>query len=686
MNIEMRNALKALFYSILAVSFIAGSFITFAPKSARAVSGGVTLFLSPPSGGFVVGSTFTVSVLLDTGGNSINALQADISFPPDKLQVVSPSLGYSIINVWTNQPRFDNQQGTLSFQGGLPNPGINTSKGVVATITFRVKSIGQSLVRILDSSKVLLNDGLGTDILTNRGNGIYQLTLPPPRGPFIVSETHPEQSHWYANSSVALQWSDPFPVEGYSYMVNDEPIDIPDNTSEGTRANIVYKGLSDGTHFFHIKALRSGVWGETSHYAVNIDATPPADFPIEISPSSYTSNRQPLIHFLTTDAVSGMDHYEVKIVPRFITTAVGAADGAKQSFFTEANSPFSTQLQVGTYDVLVRAYDKAGNYREKTQSLHIVTPLLQILGIDLLPRWVMILLGLALLSLLSYLAIRIWRWSTAVHLRYSLGALKDPEIMRRIKELQQKRSGYFKNLIIFLCLAVTFFGFASTGKAQTALLAPPVISTVAKDISNEEIFYVGGKAVAPGGSVIIYLQNLHDGETFSAATVVDSKGDWFYSFDNFLSPGQYLVWVQLKVGAETSAPSSQQQITVSQTAIQFGASRLSYETLYLVFVFILLISIIVLLAFILYHGYHGRIKHQKLRKEILEAEEAIKRGFLLLRRDLQAELEVVKRDKGGSADSIEGRAKEAQLVKDLEWVNKYIEKEIRDVERLISSE
>ncbi len=681
----MKNAPKALISLWLAVFMLAGILLPSFAHDAAAASNGATLFLSPPTGTFVVGGTFTVSVILNTNGSSINALEADLSFPPDKLQVVSPSLGYSIISVWTNQPKFDNQIGTLSFQGGLPTPGINTTKGVVATITFRVKSIGQALIKILDTSRVLLNDGLGTDILTNRGDGIFDLTLPPPRGPFVISETHPDQSRWYQGASVAFRWTNDFPVTGYSYILNDEPIDVPDDTSEGVNPYVTYKALGDGTHFFHVKAFRSGVWGETSHYAINIDATPPAEFPIEISPSTYTSNRHPLLNFSTTDSTSGMDHYELKIAPRFISDASGSG-GGKQPFFTEATSPYLTDLQIGTYDIIVRAYDRAGNFREVTQRLSVVTPLLQILGINLLPKWATILVGLMLLLCLSYAAWRLWRWHRSVEIKHMLGAIKDPEIVKKIRELQE-RGGSLKNLIVLLCIAVSLFGFAPKGHAQqSSLLAPPVITTISRDISNEEILYVGGKAVAPGGSVIIYLQNLQDGETFSNNVTVDNKGDWFYSFGKFLNPGEYLLWAQLKIGSETSAPSAQQQITVLQTAIQLGASRISYETLYLTFVLILFLALLGAIGSILYHGYHGRKKNRKLVKEVLEAEEAIKRGFLILRRDLQAELEVVRRGKMNADMSIDERAKEAQLMKDLDWVSKTIEKEVRDIERFTNSD
>lgn len=643
---------------------------------------GASLYLSPASGTFTVGSTFTVSVILDTNGHSINALEASLAFPADKLQVVSPTLGSSVISVWTNQPKFDNQNGTLSFQGGIPDPGIKTSSGVVATVTFRVKSVGQALVRFLDRSKVLLNDGLGTDVLTNTGNGIYDLSLPPPRGPIVVSQTNPDQARWYPSRTVVLRWTNSNSVDGYSYVLNQEPIDIPDDISEGEKNNVVYKNLPDSLRFFHVKALQGGVWGDTTHFAVKIDSLPPADFPIEISPSSRTSNRHPLINFLTTDNLSGIDHYELKIIPLYIQEIPAQVTG--QPFFIEAGSPYSTELKLGRYQVIVRAYDKAGNFREVSKKLSIVTPILEILGFQFLPHWLVVVLGIIILIISIYFGIKIWRWHNYVHIRRIAGALNDPTIVEKLKRLREKQSRYFKNLIIFLaCLATIAVGF-SAGKTQASeVAAPPIVTTISKNISNEEIFYIGGKSLIIGSEVIVYIQNLYDGQAFSEVVGVDKKGDWFYSYPKLLSAGKYLVWTQSRIGSEFSAPSAQSEINVTQTAIQLGSSRLSFETLYLVFMILFLITLSMVGVFIAYHGYHGRKKHKSLMKEILEAEESIKRGFLILRRDLQSELAVLNQAKIKNRLSPEEIEKEKQLVKDLEWVNQLIEKEVRDIERLM---
>jgi len=67
----------------------------------KAQAAGASIFFSPTSGTFQVGSTFDVSVVINNGNNAINAVESKITFPKDKLHVVSPSIGKSFISVWT---------------------------------------------------------------------------------------------------------------------------------------------------------------------------------------------------------------------------------------------------------------------------------------------------------------------------------------------------------------------------------------------------------------------------------------------------------------------------------------------------------------------------------------------------------------------------------------------------------
>ncbi len=85
----MNKFLACLFISILCFTNILFT---------NAQEGGASIYFSPASGTFYVGSTFDVSVFVNTNGNDVNAVRVDLKFDPKKLQVASPTAGKSFIH------------------------------------------------------------------------------------------------------------------------------------------------------------------------------------------------------------------------------------------------------------------------------------------------------------------------------------------------------------------------------------------------------------------------------------------------------------------------------------------------------------------------------------------------------------------------------------------------------------
>jgi len=666
---------------------------------AKTHAAGSSLYLGPTTGTFAIGDTFTVGIYLNTNGEAVNALEADLAFPHDKLQVVSPSSSKSFIQTWITQPTYSNSNGTLHFAGAIPTPGIVTSDGLVSSITFRVINTGTAVIRFEDTSRVLLNDGQGTDVLHQKTDGIYYLTLPPPQGPIVTSPTNPDQSKWYTNDSAVFRWeaSPPAP-QGFSYILSDAPVDLPDDISEGTKNFISYSNLSDGTHYFHIKTLRDGVWGGVTHFAVRIDHTPPAAFTITISPNSYTSNRNPVIQFQTTDAASGIDHYELKLIS--LDQSSPQAMGEEQPFFIEASSPYTQTLSLGSYDVIVRAYDFAGNFYQATERLTVVNPIFEVIGREglrvaglfVLPWWVVVFVLIIILAVLLY-ALRIfWHLHRDIEKRLEDGAAQHPEIAKKLQELKEKQRAYEQALkrlvVLFLAIGCSWsFGFhavraaASPNPAASDLtVSPPIVNLAPSSISNDEILYLGGWANVPSASVVIYIEQTETGNTFSGSATTGSDGNWFYSFPQLLDPGHYVAWAELKSGVALSPPSARVSVTVTPTALRIGNVRLDYQELYLILFIVFLLVALALVASIVYHGYGFRRKKAKLAEAIHDAEESLRRGFAMLRRDIELQIATIQKAKLEGALSDEEKSREEKLMSDLQETNDYIGKEIWKIE------
>jgi Cohesin domain len=325
----------------------------------------VEVSLSPHNASFTEGSTFQVPILINTKDRSINGIEIKINFDKNKLAIVSPTGNTSIIGVWAEPPSFDNTRGTASYVGIIPN-GIVTESGLVGTITFKAKATGLAVVSITSNSRILLNDGLGTTAQADLGRAEYTILGKAPEGVQIFSETHPVQSNWYNNNTPVLSWQKDDGVTAFSFVLDNKPNTIPDNSIEGSEVTKSFETLTDGLWYFHIKAIKNGVWGTTGHFLLRIDTNPPAKFNPETNflTSSQSSTDRTLVSFFTTDNLSGLDHYEIGIIDKNQPVT-------ESPIFVQAESPFQVPLnENGKLEVIVRAIDKAGNVRDQSVEAH----------------------------------------------------------------------------------------------------------------------------------------------------------------------------------------------------------------------------------------------------------------------------------------------------------------------------
>jgi hypothetical protein len=394
-KIQKANNKKVIWFSVgLALLFSVGL-----AKSARAA--GASLYLAPSEGTFFVGSTFTVSIYVNTKGNEINALQVDLSFDPNILQITSQTSGKSFVAEWLTPPSYSNTGGTINFVGGIPG-GIKTSSGLISTVTFRAKSPGKTEIKFQDASRVFLNDGKGTPLTTTISNGSYEIVVAPPEGPKIFSPTHPDSEIWYGNSNPVFSWEKEEGVTDFSFTLDQNPQGIPNNESKGTANTASFEGVNSGIWYFHLKAKKGNVWGKVSHFMIRIDNIPPQNLDLRIDKNYF-------IYFSAKDVFSGIDHYEISI------TDITNPEAGNVPFFVEANSPYKIiHHNPGTFKVLLRAYDKVGNFSDKEEMIKIFTSFLSISGNKILiksyalPIWTLYFFILFFIFLILFLTLKLF--------------------------------------------------------------------------------------------------------------------------------------------------------------------------------------------------------------------------------------------------------------------------------------
>lgn len=275
-----------------------------------------TLNVSPATGVYGSGSTFTVRVAVDTKGAAINAADGTITFDNKALQVVSVSRSSSIFNLWTTEPAFSNSAGTINFSGGTPT-GYTGGSGTVMTITFRTLGSGSARVNF-GSGSVLAADGRGTNVLSSMGSGAYTISAASetpepeaivefvapantPAAPKITSETHPDSSGWSKERTAVLRWTLPADVVAVRTTLDESSTAIPTKVYDSPIKDITLSDLEEGVSYFHIQFKNAEGWGKVTHYRLAVDTTAPQNVVLSLKPDSNLANPTQIVVASTTD-------------------------------------------------------------------------------------------------------------------------------------------------------------------------------------------------------------------------------------------------------------------------------------------------------------------------------------------------------------------------------------------------
>jgi len=322
------------------------------------------LYLSPESGIYAVGNTFTIKVFADSGDEEINAAEAELTFNPDELFVENISTEESILNLWTAPPSFSNETGIIEFAGGTQESFIGND-GLLLSITFRaLKSITSNA--FLAAGAILAADGKGSNIITSMKSGVY--TLEPrkiiaqaeyiaredtPLEPIISSSTHPDENTWYKEKIAQFSWAVPEDVTAVRLLVNNIPESLPSVLYEPSVADKVVKDLKDGIWYFHAQMKNKNGWGRIAHFRLQIDTEKPESLEIiKQRENADKEGSQPQFFLDAVDVMSGIEKYEIKIDQEKLI--IWNDDGSHVY-----NTP---PLVSGEHTLLVKAIDKAGNY------------------------------------------------------------------------------------------------------------------------------------------------------------------------------------------------------------------------------------------------------------------------------------------------------------------------------------
>lgn len=109
---------------------------------------------------------FQVDLVLDSEGQTINAVQGMVSFPSGDLFLKDVSFGDTIVVFWIEKPTIKNN--IISFSGIIPGGYLGTD-GKIFSLTFypqNKNTLSPAVMIDLSDVEVMLNDGNGTVIPT----------------------------------------------------------------------------------------------------------------------------------------------------------------------------------------------------------------------------------------------------------------------------------------------------------------------------------------------------------------------------------------------------------------------------------------------------------------------------------------------------------------------------------------
>ncbi|HEY4479427.1 MAG TPA: cohesin domain-containing protein [Candidatus Paceibacterota bacterium] len=366
--------MKNLFLTLSTILF---SFFPFGAADAA------TLYFVPESGEFRAGQDIVVEFKADSDGQAFNAAQASVQFSKDTLQVkaIDYSPTSSIFNFWLENPAFSNTDGNISFIGGTTN-GISGKSIPLLKIIFVAKGAGEAALTLSDTA-ITASDGSGTNILETMRPAIFKIvpeTVTPqpvlpvpvriertpvaatrlPTAPVLSVPLYSDSSQWHnLISDFLVQWTLPADISGISTALNDNPQFVPQAASEGLFDSKMFRGLKNGVQYLHVRFRNTVGWGPTAHYRLAIDTVPPLPFKVESKDGFKTDNPSPTLSFATNDSISGIMHYIAHVDTGDEVTSL------KGEFITPLLPP-------GLHRIVIRAFDRAGNFTEDAVDMDII--------------------------------------------------------------------------------------------------------------------------------------------------------------------------------------------------------------------------------------------------------------------------------------------------------------------------
>ncbi|MDP2720567.1 MAG: hypothetical protein Q8O75_01355, partial [bacterium] len=315
------------------------------------------------------GSTFYVSVRVNTGGASVDTVQANLSYPADKLDFLGLSYGGTSFEI-----QAEGSGGGGSVRMGRGTISAKSGDLLVATISFKARvTSGSATVSFVGGTEA---DRAGTVIVSATSGGTYMFTQPPPPPTPVPKDTTAPKISDIKIVNIGLN------TANVSWKTNEKASSIVEygpskklgliasSTNLATAHNIALstKLLFPGsTYYYQIKSVdaagnevKSEVYSfKTKGYKVKLkivdaDGRPLANVKVNLTPGleKATTDQNGVVVF--GDLASGVHSVQVTVEGQVLAQTITVSEEQKPDKIQEfkvkvAAASTSVPVQVATY-------------------------------------------------------------------------------------------------------------------------------------------------------------------------------------------------------------------------------------------------------------------------------------------------------------------------------------------------
>lgn len=373
-NLTKKKRLVVFFFVLIsAVVFVLSTYITYETAKTKITDiskskfniYNSTLKIKPDSGVYNIGDSQTISVIVKTGGEAINAIDTILRYDPTVLHIDSVSTDNSFCSpdLFITKS-IDNNLGIIDIACGVSGNGFSEDQSVLADITFTPIKEGLSQIIFDDGTTVLAADGLGTNVLRYMTGASYDVFDKKKLGilskipiPVMFSTSHPNSSQWYNSRIVNVDWvAEPNTI--YLYRL-DTSTSTDTSLYNVTASNyFTTTAPKDGIYYFHLALKKDGIIGPTKIIKINIDTEAPNIPTIRASSLNVKKGEIVRLEFGGQDGFSGIQkNFYIKV-----------DDGI---FLPTAQKLYIPFDKSGQHIITLRIFDNAENYSETKVTINV---------------------------------------------------------------------------------------------------------------------------------------------------------------------------------------------------------------------------------------------------------------------------------------------------------------------------